>query len=522
MGIKKPQSKGLDDGLLAVLPTDTRPWYTKRHLILLNLSILSLVMFSSANGYDGSLMNGLQALDQWQEFMDHPTGAWLGFMNAIYWVGNGINYPISAWVSNRWGRKPGVYIGYLFMVLGVSLTAGPHDYEFVLQRFFVGCASAWFSGTVVCLINEIAYPTHRGIANALYNCGWYVGGTIGAFVTFGTRNYQSDWSWRIPTVLQVLLPLVSLPGLIFSPESPRWLISVDRTEEARAVLERICGRENVDLVNYEMFEITETLRAEKEAANSASYMEMTRTKGNRHRLLISISLAFFSQWAGQGVISYYLPLVLDTVGITSTRDQTLISACMQIWNLIFSVAAALSVDALGRRFLFLSSAVIMLVGYVITTALSGSFESTQNRATGLAVIPFIFIFFAGYDISLTPLVTAYPCEIWPYRLRSRGVTVMGVSVVVSIVFNIFINPIAMEDIGWKYYIVFIVIIVAYGATAYFYFPETRGHTLEQIANIFDGDESGVPDGVETAVRSKSVGSVNGKGGEVEVLHEEKV
>lgn len=346
-------------------------------------------------------MNGLQALDQWQDFMYHPTGAWLGFMNAIYWVGNGIMYTISAWISNRYGRKAGVYAGYFFMVLGVAVTAGDDDYYFILSRFFIGCASAWFTAPVALLINEIAYPTHRGIANALYNCGWYAGGTIGAFVTFGTRNYDSEWSWRIPTILQLLLPLVALPGFLLAPESPRWLISVDRVEEARKVLDRICdGANNPQLVNYEMFEITETLRAEKEATNSASYMEMTKTKGNRHRLFISITIAFFSQWVGQGVISYYLPMVLDSVGVTSVRDQTLISACIQIWNLFWAVGAAFSVDALGRRFLFLCSAGIMLVGYIIVTALSGSFASTQDKGTGLAVIPFMFIFFAGYDISL--------------------------------------------------------------------------------------------------------------------------
>jgi MFS family permease len=117
-------------------------------------------------------MNGLQALEQWETHMDFPKGAWLGFMSAIYWIGNGICYPISAWIANRYGRKPGIYIGYFFLALGVSLTAGDADYYFLLQRFFVGCASAWFSGIVTLLINEIAYPTHRGIASALYNCGW--------------------------------------------------------------------------------------------------------------------------------------------------------------------------------------------------------------------------------------------------------------------------------------------------------------------------------------------------------------
>lgn len=92
--------------------------------------------------------------------------------------------------------------------------------------------------------------------------------------------------------------------------------------------------------------------------------------------------------------------MLSTVGVTSTRDQTLISACLQIWNLLLSAGAALLVDRLGRRLLFLSSFVIMLVSYVAITGLSASFASTGASATGLAVVPLLFIYFAGYDIAL--------------------------------------------------------------------------------------------------------------------------
>jgi MFS family permease len=93
-------------------------------------------------------------------------------------------------------------------------------------------------------------------------------------------------------------------------------------------------------------------------------------------------------------------LVLETVGITSVTDQTLISGCLQIWNLFFAVAAAVMVDKLGRRFLFLASGIIMLCSYVIITGLSGSFAQTGHAATGVAVIPFLFVYFAGYDIAL--------------------------------------------------------------------------------------------------------------------------
>lgn len=235
---------------------------------------------------------------------------------------------------------------------------------------------------------------------------------------------MGNMAWRIPTILQVLVPILSLPGLIWAPESPRWLISNDRTEEARELLGKwhAGGDRDSALINYEMMEITETLKAEKDAHDSASYVEMFKTKGNRHRLFISVSLGIFVQWckynsshpfllmrladtrsmntAGNGVVSYYLALVLETVGVTSVTDQTLISAFLNVWNLLFSVAAAFSVDRVGRRPLFLASAAIMLVGFVLVTGLSGAFAVGGAGATGIAVIPFLFVFFAGYDIAM--------------------------------------------------------------------------------------------------------------------------
>ena len=349
-------------------------------------------------------MNGVIALPLWYDFMGNPHGTWLGFINAIYWLGVGVAFPVAAALSNKFGRKTGIYIGHVILCVGTVLqTAANGDVMFILGRLVLGFAAAFYNANVPLLINETAYPTHRSVLSALYNCGWYIGSLIAAWATFGTRNFADSWGWRIPSVLQALLPLVALPGLFFVPESPRWLVSCDRVEEARMVVTKThagTDQDSMPLVDFEMIEIETTLAAEKAINASASYMDMIKTPGNRHRLFISITLGIFGQWVGNGVVSYYLALVLKTVGVTSVTHQLLISAALQLWNLIFAVVAACCVDKLGRRFLFLASAATMLGAFIVVTGLSGSFATTGHAATGLAVIPFLFIFFAGYDIAL--------------------------------------------------------------------------------------------------------------------------
>ncbi|KAH7139976.1 sugar transporter [Dactylonectria estremocensis] len=478
--------------LSAAAPTSSIPWYKQSHLLKLNYTIISMVLLASANGYDGSVMGGLLAFGTWNKFMNYPQGAYLGWISSIYWLGNGVSFPMAAWVSERFGRKRGIYVGFVLLALGIGLQAGAQTEKmFTVSRLIVGFASAWLGNGPPLLINEVAYPTHRAVLSSAFMCGWYVGGTICGWATFACRVIPSEWSWRIPVLLQCVLPLIALPGTIMAPESPRWLVSKGRISEATQIIaDNHNGGDLEDpLVAFQMAEIEMAITLEREASASASYADMVKTHGNRRRMIISISLGIFSQWCGNGVVSYYLPLVLSSVGLKTVTQQTLISACLNVWNLFWAVAAALNVDRLGRRPLFLASGIIMLISYIIITGLSGSFATTGSSSVGLAVVPFLFVFYAGYDLALTPLLTAYPCEVWQFSLRSRGLTLTWCTGVVAIFFNTFINAIALEAIGWKYYIVFIVIIVLYILTAFFAYPETRGRTLEQITTIFDEAEA---------------------------------
>ena len=177
--------KSVGEELAAVLPEDGIPWYKKAHLRRLNFSVFCLVLYSSANGYDGSMMNGLQALPQWGEFMGNPGGSYLGFIVAVQSLGAVIGLPVVAWMNNWWGRWKTMVLGYLFLVLGVILSTAANNHAmFILGRLFIGMATACWSATSPILITEIAYPSHRSILTALYNCGWY----IGKFSIFRSRR----------------------------------------------------------------------------------------------------------------------------------------------------------------------------------------------------------------------------------------------------------------------------------------------------------------------------------------------
>ncbi|KFZ14142.1 hypothetical protein V501_03400 [Pseudogymnoascus sp. VKM F-4519 (FW-2642)] len=465
-------------GLLAVLPNNPKPWYKTPHIVKLNL-ILLVALFSSATvGFDGAMMNGLQTLEQWRNYFNHPQSALLGTINAVYPIGKILVLFPCTWLSDKYGRKVPMFIGFIFLLVGAALQGAAQNLPmFIISRLILGGATALIAQPSPILITELAYPTQRGQITALYNTFYYLGAIMAAWFTYGTFKIPSTWAWRIPSLLQGALPLI------------QWLIAKHRHEEARKILVKYHGGgdDSSPLVDYEMNEIEENIRLEANINSQTTYFDLIRTAPNRRRTLIAVITGIGSQWNGVGVVSYYLTLVLNTIGITSVASQALINGLLQVFNWIAAVlAGALMVDRIGRRTLFLTSTTGMLVSYICWTILTSVFARTLNQQAGNAVLAFIFIYYFFYDIAWTPLFQAYPVEIFPYALRGRGLTVALASGYISLIIGQFCNPIAMKSIGWKYYIFFCALLAVLLSLIWLLFPETKGHTLEEIAEIFDG------------------------------------
>ncbi|KAG9720297.1 general substrate transporter, partial [Aureobasidium melanogenum] len=215
--------------LAEVLPQTNKYWFQHKHLLQLNLLLLVPLISSSVAGYDGSLMNGLQSLPQWRDYFGNPVGTKLGLVNAAQSIGSVVVLPIVGWASDRWGRRLVLLAGIIGVVLATIIQATSTTLaQLVVSRLIVGAAGMLVVQPAPMLIAELAYPTHRGKYTSAFWTMYYLGAILASWTCFGCESIQSNWAWRIPTIMQAAYPLIQAAFWIWVPESPRWLVAQDR------------------------------------------------------------------------------------------------------------------------------------------------------------------------------------------------------------------------------------------------------------------------------------------------------
>ncbi|PKY06403.1 putative transporter [Aspergillus campestris IBT 28561] len=474
-------------------------WYKNPGMRKTYICLMFVVLTSATNGYDGSMMNGLQILIPWQEYFGHPTGSSLGILSAIMSLGSLAALPAVPYTADILGRRMGILIGCLIMILGVVLQSIGATYGmFLAARFLIGFGVAIAHGASPLLITELVHTQHRAIFTTIYNTTWYFGAIVAAWLTFGTNNIKNDWAWRAPSMVQALPSIIQVIFVWFVPESPRFLIYKGKHEQALKVMAdaHANGDQEDEVVQLQMHEIKETIRLEKEF-ESNGWMELIRTKGNRRRILICITAGFFSQWSGNGLVSYYIKMILETVGYTDTVQQNLINGCLNILNLIVALTMCFFVDKIGRRRLFLISTAGMLVAFIVWTICSARYDIHNTSSTAGAVVAMIYLYYVFYNLAWSGLLVSYTVEILPYSIRAKGMTVMWFCIDAALFFNQYVNPIALDAIQWKYYIFYCVWLGIELAVVYFFYVETRNTPLEEIAKYFDGENAMVGGAVAT-------------------------
>ncbi|KAH8586561.1 putative hexose transporter [Bisporella sp. PMI_857] len=466
------------------------PILSNPRLRTLYIYIIVLILTNTANGFDGSMMNGLQTLKYWRAYFQNPKGSILGLFNASMSLGSLIGLFFVPYLVDRWGRKSGVVLGCLIMLLAVGLQTGARNFGmFVAARLLLGLGDCIVLGAAPLLIAEIAHPQDRAILVTLSGASYHSGAFIASWTTYGTLQIQSDWSWRLPSLLQSICSVIILIMMWWIPESPRWLINKDESEKALKSISyyHADGNDQDELVQLEYTEICTAISLDKEADKN-SWLDLVKTKGNRKRMGIITAIGFFSQWSGNGLVSYYLYQVMNNMGIKSAETQLGINGGLKTWGLFVNVFMSFFIDRVGRRPIYLISTIGTLFAFTIWTIISARYAIAPADGLGAAFVFMIFVYGTFYDFK-SGLLASYTTEILPYGIRAKGFTWLNFCVTAALFFNQYVNAIALDALAWKYYLFYCVFLVFEVLIIYFFIVETRYTPLEEIAKFFDGEEA---------------------------------
>jgi SP family xylose:H+ symportor-like MFS transporter len=440
---------------------------------------LSAAMGGLLFGYDTAVISG--AIGNLTEYFNlTPIETGWAISSAI--IGCLLGASVSNYISDRLGRKIAMLItAVLFISSGVG-TAFPISFSmFVLFRMIGGVGIGIASMVVPMYIAEIAPPKRRGALVGNYQLAIVIGIVLVYFVNYfialqGDAEWNLTTGWRWMFFSEIFPSLLFLVFLFQIPESPRWLIQKEKSEEALAVLEKLYTPEEAIVIQNE---IQNSIPITTE--NQWIYFANPHYK---KALLIGIGLSVLQQLTGINAILYYAPEIFKRLG--SSADVSLLeTSVLGVVNLIFTLLAIRFVDKMGRKpLLYVGS-----IGMSVALAAVGLF--IYYEGTGNWILPFLLLFMASFSISWGPIVWVLLSEIFPVKIRSLA---LAISVFIQWLANFAVTqtfPILVENEWLKMYFngafpFYLFSIVCLFSLFFVWkkIPETKNKSLEQMDSLW--------------------------------------
>ena len=374
--------------------------------------------------------------------------------------------------TNRLGRKKTlIWIGIFYFISAVGSSLVNDPYTFAFFRFLGGVGVGASTIAAPAYVSEISPAKDRGRLVALYQFNIVLGILIAFLSNYLLRNVgENAWRWMIGVEA---FPALLYTLLIFTvPKSPRWLISKNRNEEAKKVL---------DLINPDGDAEKLMLEIKKESESHASG-ENIFMKKYRFPLILAFLIAMFNQFSGINAFLYYAPRIFEEAGLGEST-ALLSSIGIGVTNLMFTLLGVFLIDRLGRKVLMY----IGSIGYIISLSLvSMAFFLDWG---GLAVPIFLFMFIASHAIGQGAIIWVFISEIFPNHLRASGQS-FGTSthwVLAAIIPSLV--PLLFSTIGaGVVFMIFAIMMVFQLLFVIFMMPETKGISLEVLSKKLTRDE----------------------------------
>jgi SP family arabinose:H+ symporter-like MFS transporter len=428
-----------------------------RNLILWSITVaLGGFLF----GMDVAVISGAEQVIQklW-----HLSGLMHGTAIAIALYGTVIGALLGSFPANKFGRKKTLlWIGIIFLVSSIGAAIANDVYTFMVFRFFGGFAIGASSVVAPIYISEIAPPKYRGRMGIAFQLNIVAGILFAYLSNYLLQGVGGENDWRY------MLGVVAIPSLLFSifmlftPESPRWLI-LNRNNEAEARKIFAKSGANADELVYE---IKNSVQQEKESLFSGKF--------NRY-ILLAFLIAFFNQLSGINAIIYFAPRVFKMAGLE--KDSAFLSSVgIGVVNFVFTVVGWYLIDRLGRRtLLFIGS-----IGYIISLSLIAFSFSGDSHGS---ITWFVFLFIAAHAVGQGAVIWVFISEVFPNSVRAAGMSLGSLThwlfaALISQTFTFFAES---PSIGPTIIFAFFAIMMVFQLLfVWKLMPETKGIALEDM------------------------------------------
>jgi SP family galactose:H+ symporter-like MFS transporter len=416
-------------------------------------------------GYDTGVISGAILFIQ-QDFALSGTLEEVVISSVL--LGAVIGAAVGGPLADGMGRRRALILTAVIFALGAVGTALAPDVAWLIAgRVIVGAAIGAASFTAPLYISEVSPVAIRGRLVSLNQIALTAGIVVSYLVDYALSGARG-WRWMFGLAA---IPAVALGvGMLFVPESPRWLISRALPEKAHAVLQRIRGSADVD---GELTEIRTSVDQQ-----SGGWTELLSPLV-RPALIVGIGLAIFQQVTGINTVIYYAPTIFQFAGFTSASVAILATVGVGVVNLAMTVVAMLLLDRVGRRPLLL----VGLAGMVLSLGVLGLAFAVPNLKANLGWIAVgsLMAYVASFAIGLGPVFWLLISEIYPLKIRGLAMSVAtvanwGMNLLVALTFLTLIQLMGRPATFWLYG------VVGVGAWIFAYrlVPETKGRTLEDI------------------------------------------
>lgn len=415
-------------------------------------------------GYDTGIISGAILFIRSELRLDALAQ---GVVVSAILVGAMLGAVISGMLSDRFGRRRIILLAALIFCAGslgsaLSVSAG----ELILFRIVLGVAVGCSSTLVPMYLSEISPPEHRGALSSLNQLMITIGILTAYLVNFAFAETASGWRWMLGCA--VIPAVLLLVGMLFLPESPRFLVKAGRENEARAILTKLRGKSDVER------EINQMKNASVQ--NRGGFRALTSSWA-RPALVIGVGLAFFQQTIGCNTVIYYTPTTIAATGLGNSAS-IFAALAIGVLNVLVTVASMAVIDRIGRRKLLILGNIGMSASLVILWLLR--LFSGGAAMNAILTVSLLGIYILFFGVSWGPVVWVMIGEIFPLNLRGIG---MGIASSVNWLSNLLVTltfPLLLEKMGTNLFLVY----AGMGLLAILFIHrsviETSGKSLEQI------------------------------------------